>query len=250
MQKPLEDVIAEVRGTVAFLEALTGVELPKNIHAAMEGDVMQLINDLGEGVMSHVPKDDLRRMEGKVIPLERANNLLVILEEGLIKTFCAPHRGTFVAGLEGIKNRYKFLITKLPQMIAVMLPTLAAAGQQILEALASQGVVAATNMTNAIGRYFGVPDENQLDERDARRDAQLLREAVAELPGQCIQAMLSNAAAFIVADIVAGIGTKVQYQKAIKPASLALRLTTQVAESVALPQRNGPRFRRRKRTDR
>ncbi len=244
MDITLEEMQRRGLEAVETLNKLTGLEVPANLHDALAGEWMSIVQREGEGILGNIPAEELHHWGTRVITCEKANFFLgsfeVALNQHFVQEPTSPFRRAFARAL----SLPKFILSHLVELREIVWPIVAAGFGELFSIVSDSILVDAYETMKANGTLPPDPEGfNQTEYFRARYRIEAAGKALENL-GVQIAVILGY---YAVEELLAlTASTEVLKEKLRPVANLRDFVQAKICKA-ALPQRPRVAVRRRKR---
>lgn len=239
----MNDVQREAKVAQDFLKTFLDIELPRSGKEAIEGDFSGAALSVGEEWMGHIPAEEMAEWMQRLMPIERANEILSSLEEKMVAGYSTSRGGVLVERLLAIMGVLSWLAANAGELVI-----LAKAALKALYALGDKGGFALAQLWDLYwsGAIFGreSDDGRSLDDRIREIVDPIVDDTAAEI-AFATWTGLEHVVAVALIDGLAKYGSYAAMLAITLLARKEFLSATELAKKAALPQ--GPRLGVRKR---
>jgi hypothetical protein len=245
----VEEMVSQGKRAVFVLEHLLHVHVPKTLKDALNEDWLAIAQDGGEGFLQSIPEKELRAWGRRTITMERANGLLRTFEESLVESYVKRPENPLSRVFGRFLAMPKFIGNNLVVLGTVVLPLILKFAQETFRLGTNQVNVDRLKAVLASGMQNGVPinpGQRFAMEQDLAGTEHEIDLAIGEITKIWVS-VAAVCAFYAVEDIITLCGTAAALSHSLRPVTLSRDLLCEAVKKSALPQRNGKRYRSRKR---
>jgi hypothetical protein len=245
----LEEIATSGKRAVFVLENVMRIHVPKTLKQALYEDWASIGQDGAEGFLQHIPSDELKAWSRRTITIERANGLLKTFENSLVESYVKRPENPLSKVFGRFLAMPKFIGNNLVVLGTIVLPMILKFASETWNLARTQTDLERMKAVLASGMMNGAPLTQQQRfymEGDLRGAEVEIDRVIGEITKIWI-AVAAVCCYYAIEDVVALCGTAAALSHSLRPVTLSRDLLCEVVKKSALPQRNGKRYRSRKR---